>query len=215
MVGILQRGHQVAHAVVDPRFAHAADLQHAVVQDPLDSVLGAQIGITLSASIAFSSCGTPGMQRTSPRASPQMIPGAVPLGLGMIVEPEGAVACFLLFSVMGRRMNAKRFCSSSSSSGRISSGCLNTSDTASRVRSSSVGPSPPDVSTHIGPIQCRFKHIYDPAPVVADGSLLIKADAVLGKHLADVGRVDIDNLPSSSSVPIITISAFMGILAGM
>ena len=63
-------------------------------------------GLTLSSNIGFISRGGPGsMMAVLPCCSPvpsMAQPGAVPLLFGKMMQPCGIIACFLLFSVIGR-----------------------------------------------------------------------------------------------------------------
>ena len=100
-------------------------------------------GASSRSNIAFSSRGTPGRQATRARPSLIQMPGAVPVGLGRISDPSGMSAWMRLRSGMGRLRRAKR----ASIIRRASSSWTRPTPaafaSASRVRSSCVGPSPP------------------------------------------------------------------------
>jgi hypothetical protein len=76
-----------------------------------------------------------------------MKPGAVPIGFGRTSAPSGKSACFALFSAISRlkRLKNARICSSDSAS--RTSLRPNARAAISVVRSSRVGPSPPETST--------------------------------------------------------------------
>ena len=102
-------------------------------------------GRTCSSHMAFISRGTPGIRAAQwPWASSNQAPGAVPWSL-MILRPfVGTMACLRLFSVGRRFVRAKKARILSHS---VSSKCSvspKTSATVSLVRSSSVGPKPPE-----------------------------------------------------------------------
>ncbi len=112
---------------------------------------GAKKGMTVSFIIASISAGTPGIRtrwRPSKRgAQLTIMPGAVPLVLGTVIEPSITIACDLIASVTRRprRRNISAI--------RLNDGSSNTrprpnsSCTVLRVRSSLVGPKPPVIST--------------------------------------------------------------------
>src|SRR5687768_9233105 len=71
------------------------------------------------------------------------IPGAVPLGFGSAFPPAGTSACLRLPSGMCNRRCSKRRRIAASTDASLTSARPSTTATASRVRSSAVGPSPP------------------------------------------------------------------------
>ena len=107
---------------------------------------------TESCHISTISAGTPGRQITRQggrpsRGTSRSMPGAVPCGLGTTRLPAGNIAWISFCGGIGRprRANIARMCSKrrrSSCSGRPVAWA-----SASRVRSSAVGPSPPVAST--------------------------------------------------------------------
>ncbi len=105
-------------------------------------------GRTSFAHIGRISRGGPGsvtMTRPSGRSTHQ--PGAVPWGFARI-RAEGSVhACFVLVAGNGWRRRAHSPCSHSSVAGSTTGRSPHASATASRVRSSGVGPRPPVVTT--------------------------------------------------------------------
>ena len=101
---------------------------------------------TSASNIGFNSRGGPGSRSTTRGPSSIHCPGAVPLGLSSSVAPSMTNPCRRLMSgiCMPRRANLARMRSIVAWSSRMPR--PSTRATASRVRSSSVGPSPP-VST--------------------------------------------------------------------
>src|SRR5579883_3464632 len=102
---------------------------------------------TCSSNMALSSNGGPGSRirfRSRPSYFPlSHWPGALPLGLGSTTAPSITSACWWLFGVIVEPRAAKRSSSFLRSSGSRRSPTPRASATAWRVRSSSVGPSPP------------------------------------------------------------------------
>ena len=87
------------------------------------------------------------MQKNTARPTSSMQPGAVPTGLGSTSAPSGTSACLALLGAISRLSRAKN------SSIRRSEGSCTTSlrpkvcASTSTVRSSRVGPRPPETST--------------------------------------------------------------------
>ena len=109
--------------------------------------LGASTSSRTDSSIALSSRGGPGSSSTACCPASSQRPGAVPLALSMTRAPAGTIACRRLMAGISMRRDSNRalilaVIRSSSDSGRSS-----TPATTSRVRSSSVGPSPPQQTT--------------------------------------------------------------------
>ena len=93
------------------------------------------------------STGTPGRATSSPRPSRTEKPGAVPKRFGTTVAPRGKRACLALFGVISRPSFRKRSRMASSEGSCSSSGTPMAAATTSAVRSSSVGPRPPLITT--------------------------------------------------------------------
>ena len=104
-----------------------------------------KIGRTSSVHMAFISCGTPGSSAAArPCASSNQAPGAVPCALGSLRPRVGTMACLRLFAVGRRPVRAKKASILAHSSASKCSVSPKTSATVSLVRSSAVGPSPPE-----------------------------------------------------------------------
>ncbi len=107
-------------------------------------------GSTWSCIMRFISRGTPGMQATKHRRDPPTAvscsanPGAVPIGLARTSAPRGRSACLRLLSVIGRPNLANKAAIAASAAALRSRPTPAAMATASAVRSSEVGPSPPD-----------------------------------------------------------------------
>ena len=93
------------------------------------------------------STGTPGSATSSPRPSRTEKPGAVPKRFAMTVAPRGKRACLALLGVISRPNLRKRSRMASSDGRSSSSGTPMAAATTSAVRSSSVGPRPPLMTT--------------------------------------------------------------------
>ena len=108
----------------------------------------ARRGSTCSAHMGRISRGGPGsvtITRPSGRSTHQ--PGAVPLGLGSEVADGMTHACFTFTDGNGWPRRAQRPLSQSSVASSTDTVSSQTAATASRVRSSGVGPRPPVVTT--------------------------------------------------------------------
>ena len=104
-------------------------------------------GTTCSSNMIRISDGTPGRQPTTAPPTRIQTPGAVPTRLGSISAPRGNRAWTRFRSAMGRFRRANIARMASSASGSSTSGTPATRASASRVRSSWVGPSPPLIRT--------------------------------------------------------------------
>ncbi len=105
-------------------------------------------GTTCSLTISCISYGTPGTAYTTlPSPSSHSKPGAVPIGFGMASPPSGMSAWRKLFWGMSRRRDRNIVAMCSASAISRTRGTPITSAIASRVRSSWVGPRPPQIST--------------------------------------------------------------------
>ena len=108
---------------------------------------GASRSATTRSTIGFNSAGGPGSSsRTRPSCSSHK-PGAVPNPFGMTSAPSGTIACRRLMSGIRAPRAANRWRMPSRIPACSRSARPVTADTASRVRSSSVGPSPPHSTT--------------------------------------------------------------------
>ncbi len=109
--------------------------------------IGARRSATTRSSIGFSSAGGPGSRSSTCPSCSSHSPGAVPKPFGRTSAPSGTMACRRLISGMRAPRAANRRRIASTRSGCSRSARPVTADTASRVRSSSVGPSPPHSTT--------------------------------------------------------------------
>src|SRR5579883_1057167 len=103
----------------------------------------ARRGRTCSLNMGMSSRGGPGKRASMRPESSIQMPGAVPREFASGSAPSGTMACCKLFSVISRPKLRKRARMCSTRSSRRRSLRPRTSETASRVRSSCVGPRPP------------------------------------------------------------------------
>ena len=165
-----------------------------------------------SAHMAFISRGTPGISTAMQPSSSNQAPGAVPWALGSLCPLVGTMACLRLLAVgvrPPRPVRAKKstiFCHSASSKCRVSP---KASATVSLVRSSSVGPSPPENTSRSLRLLASFtKSRRRPglSPITCWCSTLMPSSASSRlKNWALVLTIS----PSSSSVPTQMISAVM------
>ena len=152
-------------------------------------------GITCARTISCISYGTPGTAYTTlPSPTGQHRPGAVPIGFGSGSPPSGTSAWRRLFCGMSRRRVRNIVAMCSASSMRRTSGTPISSAIASRVRSSWVGPIPPQMSTASLRDEQVAQRLDDPRLVVADHPVLVGVDARRGELLADPGAVGVDDL---------------------
>src|SRR5665213_2550165 len=100
-------------------------------------------GSTCAANMAFSSCGGPGSKMKMRSAASIQRPGAVPRSLSRTIAPSGTFACRLFTSDIARPSWRKRASILLITAGSRDIFLPSRSATASRVRSSSVGPRPP------------------------------------------------------------------------
>ena len=167
-----------------------------------------RIGRTCSAHMAFISRGTPGISAAQwPSASSNHAPGAVPWSLMSLWPTVGHIACLRLFGVGRLFVRAKKsmiFCHSPSSKASVSP---NASATVSFVRSSSVGPRPPEkTSRSLRLFACKTSSFRRAglSPMTCWCITLIPSSASSRlKNCALVFRMS----PSRSSVPTQIISA--------
>ena len=112
-------------------------------------------GATSASNIGCISRGGPGRQKTQSGADDHVaIPGAVPLGFASNDVPGGRSACLRLSGGITRPFSSNHLRRCAIPAGSSSSGARGSPDAsaiasanASRVRSSSVGPSPPVTTT--------------------------------------------------------------------
>ena len=145
--------------------------------------------------ISCISYGTPGTAYTTlPSPTGQHRPGAVPIGFGSGSPPSGTSAWRRLFCGMSRSRVRNIVAMCSASSMRRTSGTPISSAIASRVRSSWVGPIPPQMSTASARDEQVAQRLDDARLVVADHAVLVGVDARRGELLADPGTVGVDDL---------------------
>ena len=102
-------------------------------------------GRICSVHMAFISRGTPGINTAQrPASSSNQAPGAVPWALGILWPRVGTMACLRLLGVGWRPVRAKNAVILAHSSASKCSVSPKAAATVSLVRSSSVGPSPPE-----------------------------------------------------------------------
>ena len=167
-----------------------------------------RIGRTCSAHMAFISRGTPGISAAQrPCSSSNHAPGAVPWSLISLWPLVGHMACLRLFGVGRLFVRAKKsmiFCHSPSSKASVSP---KASATVSLVRSSSVGPRPPEkTSRSLRLFACKTSSFSRAglSPMTCWCSTLMPSSASSRlKNCALVFRIS----PSKSSVPTQIISA--------
>ena len=128
------------------------------------------------------------------RRPPWRTPGAVPQSLSRTVAPSGIMACWKLFSVTGRPMAANR------SRIRWAEGSWYTRvrpkawATATLVRSSQVGPSPPVVMMNVRPLAGNVHCLADPLRVVPHHGVIVDVDPQLGQSLGDHLGIGVGNV---------------------
>ena len=111
---------------------------------PLTRCCALSQGTAVCCHMARISLGTPGKVNTvKPGCGVQMIPGAVPVGLGNTSAPCGNSACLRLLTPKLRPRARSLASRSASTSGRSSKGTPKQAAKVSVVRSSGVGPKPP------------------------------------------------------------------------
>ncbi len=97
--------------------------------------------------MGYSSFGGPGSRITLALSVSMIAPGAVPLWFSMTMAPWGSMACFQLLSVGSVPLSAKNLSMAFLLGSCRYRGLPQTFAAVSLVRSSSVGPSPPDRMT--------------------------------------------------------------------
>ena len=165
-------------------------------------------GRTCSSHMAFISRGTPGISAAQwPCASSNQAPGAVPWSLMILWPFVGTMACLRLFSVGRRLVRAKKARILSHSASSKCSVSPKASATVSLVRSSSVGPNPPEkINRSLRPLACvtSSRRRAGLSPMTCWCSTLMPSSASSRlKNCALVFKIS----PSSSSVPTQMISA--------
>jgi len=166
-------------------------------------------GSTSSTSSPRISRGTPGSSTaTRPRASSIHSPGAVPRGLGRMVAPSGTSAWVRLTAGIGRPNRWNRAAIPASSPSSSTSRLPNSSATTVFVMSSRVGPRPPVVTKQ--PVRSSASAT---AARIASGRSATVTRRVISAPTAARARpssaaFESTVYPSSSSVPMVTISSF-------
>ena len=138
-----------------PRSSASADSPIPVVRIVLDATtFGAapsrsrKIGITVSVSSPRISLGTPGSVITQrPCSSSIQSAGAEPKRFSITRAPRGTSACTTLIFGISLPKRRKRLSTCASASASVRSSLPNAAARPTRVRSSAVGPSPPEVIT--------------------------------------------------------------------
>ena len=123
-----------------------------------------------------------------------MNPGAVPFGLSSGRLPRGSSACLRLFGRIGRPSEAKTASICAAPARRAPSPRSSASQTASFVRSSTVGPRPPVVIDTVGALERAANRRCDPLAVIADCVRRANVDAGFRQALRDEWRVGVDEL---------------------
>ena len=157
-------------------------------------------GSTCSRSMRSSSRGTPGMQKKSARPCSSRKPGAVPIGFGSTSAPSGNHACCALFSDISRptlRKNA-RIVSSTAGSSRCArpKACASTAE----VRSSRVGPRPPDTSTMSLRSRRALERVDHVRRIVAHRGVVVRLDVEAEQLLGEERLVGVDDLAAQQLV---------------
>ena len=109
-----------------------------------------------------------------------IIPGAVPFSLYKTSQSSDISACFRLFSVMLRWLLAKYSFNRLSASSSSTSFCPHTFVATSFVRSSFVGPNPPDkikISDLSNPCLITSSNLSSLSPTVVSKKTLIPNEA--------------------------------------
>src|SRR5262249_43140766 len=120
-------------------------MRFAIFSPPVASA--AILGAAAVSKMACISRGTPGMAITVAPPRRTANPGASPAGLPRTSAPPGTRTWRMLFGVSGAPVLAKRAFMCSSAGGWTTGATPSASAMTSTVRSSSVGPSPPEQTT--------------------------------------------------------------------
>ena len=150
------------------------------------------------------------MQKKSARPCSSRKPGAVPIGFGSTSAPSGNHACCALFSVISRPTLRKkaRIVSSTAGSSRCArpKACASTAE----VRSSRVGPRPPETSTMSLRSRRAPEGVDHVGGIVAHRGV-VSASRCRARAAAPRGTTCCESTisPRSSSSPIVRISAFI------
>ena len=176
--------------LLDVRFAAARDesVSRYIRQPP---VRPARNPPHSRSNIGFSSRGGPGSKTTTCSPCSIISPGAVPFGLSRTTAPAGTIACRLFTSGirMPRRSNRARIWSTiegSSDKGRSRALAI-----TSRVRSSSVGPSPRE-HHEIRSRHRAEKNLAKPIAIVGNDALRPQLDAEVSQPAGEKQRVGVE-----------------------
>ncbi len=146
------------------------------------------------------STGTPGSATSSPRPSRTRKPGAVPNRFGTTWAPRGNRACLALFGVISRPSFRKRSRMASSEGSCTSSGTPMAAATTSAVRSSSVGPRPPLITTRSDREVVSRSADGEVVPVVGDQRLAPRHHAQVPEPVHQPHRVGVEDLAGEELV---------------
>ncbi len=138
----------------------------------------------LFSNIGIISLGGPGRRSTLFSPSSIITPGAVPFSLSTTIASSGIIACFQLFSVNSKLRLTKYSAILLLDGSCIKSFLPSTFAATSFVRSSSVGPSPPDKITISERSSAVFKTI-DNLSSLSPTTLWKKQDSPKSAHFSD------------------------------
>jgi hypothetical protein len=176
---------------------------------PASAMRARRSGRMPRSNMSIISQGTPGTAYTTLLPTGQTRPGAVP-AWRMSVAPRGTSAWRSLFAVMGRPRSSKNAAMSASTDASRSRGTPITSAIASRVMSSCVGPSPPQVITP----SLRANAVRSASTMRSwlSPTAWWKCDATPLAARCSPNQAELVSAicPSSSSVPTATISILTG-----
>ena len=169
-------------------------------------------GATWFAHICWISRGGPGIATMAPPLRSAHQPGAVPIGLGSAWAEGIRVACLMLVSGIGKPRLANWALRWASRSSWIAISSPNTAAMVSRVRSSDVGPRPPDVRVMSERVKARC--MVSRRRSGSSPTLVIKRTSMPSFASSEARKAELvsTSSPISSSVPMDMISAFIGSL---